>query len=143
MGIFNKQKKPTESKKSPEAAGQDRSATAMKDLYTSQAKPAGSASQARREPGQFLILKKPQVTEKAGNLGAFNQYVFVVDIKANKISIAKAVEAIYGVKPDAVRIIRCQGKTKRYGRTIGRRKDWKKAIVSLPAGKTINLYEGV
>ena len=115
----------------------------MKDLYAGQPKKAGVTNVRRRDVGQLLVLKKPQITEKAGNLGVLNQYVFVVDIKANKITIAKAVKAIYGVKPTAVRIIRCQGKTKRYGRTIGRRKDWKKAIVSLPAGKTINLYEGV
>jgi len=142
MGIFNKQKSPADNKKSP-VEEKNPAPSAMKDLYAGQPKKAGATNVRRGDVGQLLVLKKPQITEKAGNLGVLNQYVFVVDIKANKITIAKAVKAIYGVKPTAVRIIRCQGKTKRYGRTIGRRKDWKKAIVSLPAGKTINLYEGV
>ncbi|MDD5290652.1 MAG: 50S ribosomal protein L23 [Patescibacteria group bacterium] len=89
------------------------------------------------------MLLKPLVTEKATNLGVLNKYVFAVSQKANKIEIAEAIEAVYGVRPVKVNIMRAEGKTIRSGRTFGRRKDWKKAIVALPAGKTIKIYEGV
>jgi len=86
---------------------------------------------------------KPLVTEKATNLGVLNKYVFAVSPKANKIEIAEAIEAVYGVKPVSVNVMRAEGKTIRSGRTFGKRKDWKKAIVALPQGKTIKIYEGV
>ncbi|MDD5032006.1 MAG: 50S ribosomal protein L23 [Patescibacteria group bacterium] len=89
------------------------------------------------------MLLKPLVTEKATNLGVLNKYVFAVSPKANKIEIAEAIKAVYGVKPVGINIIKGEGKTVRSGRTFGKRKDWKKAIVALPAGKTIKIYEGV
>lgn len=89
------------------------------------------------------VLIKPAVTEKAGTLNELNQYVFVVDRGANKITIAKAVEAFYGVKPVSINIINMSGKKVTRGRIKGQRSSWKKAIVTLPAGKTIAIYEGV
>ncbi|HPD07624.1 50S ribosomal protein L23 [Patescibacteria group bacterium] len=89
------------------------------------------------------ILIKPAVTEKAGTLNELNQYVFVVERGANKITIAKAIEAFYGVKPIAVNIINMPGKKVTRGRIKGQRPAWKKAIVTLPAGKSIAIYEGV
>ncbi|MDD5071997.1 MAG: 50S ribosomal protein L23 [Patescibacteria group bacterium] len=89
------------------------------------------------------MLLKPLVTEKATNLGVLNKYVFAVSSKANKIEIAKAVEEVYGIKPVKVNIIKGKGKTIRSGRIFGKRKDWKKAVVALPEGKTIKIYEGV
>lgn len=91
----------------------------------------------------YSILVKPLITEKAANLGILNQYVFEVSLDSNKIEIAKAVEEIYGVKPIGVNVIRTDGKKVRRGKYTGQRKDWKKAMVTLPAGKTINIYEGV
>ncbi len=89
------------------------------------------------------ILIKPLITEKATNLGRLNQYVFAVALRANKIQVAQAVESRYGVKPIKVNIIRNSGRAVRYGRSIGRTKDIKKAMVILPAGKTIKIHEGV
>jgi len=63
--------------------------------------------------------------------------------KTNKIEVAKAVKEIYGVKPVRVNMIKMAGKQARYGRISGRRKDWKKAIITLPSGQTIKIYEGV
>jgi len=54
-----------------------------------------------------------------------------------------AVEELYGTKPERVNVINVQGKVMRFGRSMGRRSDFKKAIVTLPSGKTINLHEGV
>ncbi|RLC38333.1 50S ribosomal protein L23 [Candidatus Falkowbacteria bacterium] len=91
----------------------------------------------------YRVIIRPLVTEKAANLGSENKYVFAVNIKANKIEIAKAINEIYGIKPVGINIISIKGKKVRYGRTIGQRKNWKKAIVTLAAGKTIKVYEGV
>lgn len=119
----------------------------MKELYGG----AGSSKAAEAKSGQtvkingraFKILDKPLVTEKVSNLGALNKYVFAVAKSANKIEVAKAVEQVYGVKPLAVNIINMEGKKARYGRIGGRRKDWKKAIITLPEGQAIKVYEGV
>ncbi|MCF7820677.1 MAG: 50S ribosomal protein L23 [Candidatus Pacebacteria bacterium] len=91
----------------------------------------------------YKVLIKPLVTEKAANLSATNQYVFMVAKEANKIEVAKAVYEVYKIKPLGVNIVNNKGKRVRRGRQVGKRKDWKKAIVSLPAGKTLNIYEGV
>ena len=69
--------------------------------------------------------------------------VFEVNINSNKIQVANAVEEVYGIRPVSVNIVKMEGKNKRQGRSIGRRKDWKKAMVKLPKGKTIDIYEGV
>jgi len=91
----------------------------------------------------YRILVKPIITEKSGDLGVHNKYVFEVAINANKIDVAKSIEEVYGVMPRKVNIIKKQGKRVRFGRLHGKRKDTKKAIVTLPQGKTINVYEGV
>ena len=89
------------------------------------------------------ILIKPLVTEKSTELSAENKYVFIVSKRANKNQIAKAVHALYKIKPVKINIINNKGKKKRLGRTWGKRKDIKKAIVALPKGKKLDIYEGV
>lgn len=120
--------------------------TSMKDLYTDgkAVKVAdGKEVKTNKNSRAFRVLVKPLVTEKASHLGVENKYVFSVEIAANKIEIAKAIEEVYGIKPVAVNVIRVDGKKTRHGRMQGKRKDWKKAIVTMPAGKTIKVYEGV
>lgn len=91
----------------------------------------------------YRVLVRPLISEKASHQQSLNQYFFAVALDANRIEVAKAVKAVYGVAPIKVNIIRSEGKARRVGSTIGRRKDWKKAMVTLPKGKTISLYEGV
>lgn len=91
----------------------------------------------------YRVLIKPIVTEKASDLGVNDKYVFMVDRSANKIEVAKAITKVYGIKPEKVNLLNFKGKKVRRGRTEGKRKDWKKAVVTLPKGKTINVYEGV
>lgn len=91
----------------------------------------------------YKILIKPLVSEKASEASKLNQYIFVVNKKANKPEVKKAIEAVYGIKPIKVNIINTQGKKVRFGRFSGKRKDWKKAIVTLPKGKSIQIYEGI
>jgi large subunit ribosomal protein L23 len=97
----------------------------------------------KKNGNAYKVLVKPLITEKATEIGAFNKYVFEVDKNANKIEIAKAINEVYGVKPLDINIIRMKGKKVRYGRTLGKKKDWKKAIVTLEEGKSIKIYEGV
>jgi len=91
----------------------------------------------------YRVLIRPLLTEKGSHLGVENKYLFEVDYNTNKIEVAKAIETVYGVKPTKVNIIKLAGKVMRRGRTVGHRKNWKKAIVTLPKGKTIQIYEGI
>lgn len=89
------------------------------------------------------LLLKPHVSEKAARLADKNVYVFDVRTDAEKVAIAKAVEAMYKVEVERVRIVRGIGKPIKRGRRMSRRKAWKKALVQVKPGQTIDLYEGV
>ena len=88
------------------------------------------------------ILVRPLITERTTQLMAEGQYVFVVAKAANKIEIAKAVSEIFKVKVAKVNTVNVLGKKKRMGRTEGKRPDYKKAIVKLAPGETIEFFEG-
>jgi len=88
------------------------------------------------------VLRRPIVTEKSTLLGEQGRYVFEVDSDASKHDIAKAVEWAFDVKVVKVNTLTVPGKVKRYGRRPSKQPDWKKAIVSLQAGDTIQLFEG-
>lgn len=85
------------------------------------------------------ILKSPQITEKASNLEENNQYVFKVFSTSTKSEIKKAVKEYYGVEAIDVKIINVKPKKKRLGRTTGFQKGYKKAIVKLKKGSTIEV----
>ena len=90
------------------------------------------------------ILKKPLVTEKGTSLREkSNKVIFSVAPDANKIEIKQAVEELFNVHVQDVKTINVKGKTKRWGFRSYQRSDWKKAIVTLKAGETIEFYEGV
>ncbi len=91
------------------------------------------------------LIRRPLITEKSTRLKeATNTVCFEVDRDANKIEIARAVTALFGVKVVEVRVANRQGKLKRMGKFLGRRKAWKKAYVRLAAGeKPIEFFEGV
>ncbi|MBL0061030.1 MAG: 50S ribosomal protein L23 [bacterium] len=90
------------------------------------------------------VLRKPLLTEKvAAAQDAHNQYAFEVDTKANKIEIRRAVEKKYTVTVTGVQTMNVLGKTKRLGRFEGRRPNWKKAIVTLKKGESIELAQNV
>ena len=86
------------------------------------------------------ILIRPLITEKSTELMAEGKYVFKVAKAANKIEIAKAVAEIFNVKVEKVNTVNVKGKTKRIGRTYGKRPDYKKAIVKLKAGESIEFF---
>ena len=87
------------------------------------------------------ILIRPLVTEKSTALMEQGKYVFVVAKDANKIQIANAVAEIFKVKVVSVNTVNVMGKMKRMGRNVGKRSDYKKAIVKLAAGETIEFFE--
>jgi large subunit ribosomal protein L23 len=91
-----------------------------------------------------IILKRPLITEKISAMtDALSQYAFEVDRKANKIEIKKAVEDRFGVEVKNVNTMNMQGKMKTMGRFTGRRSSWKKAIVTLKEGQTIEFFENI
>lgn len=91
----------------------------------------------------YKFLVRPLITEKVSSMAAGGKYAFEVDLSANKVLVKKAVSALYDVSVKAVKIINVKGKYVRYGRQYGKRKDWKKAIVTLAPGEKIEIYEGV
>ena len=107
-------------------------------------KPKEKASKATKlSTGVSDVIVKPLITEKSATLASAGQYVFVVRKNANRIEVRSAIKSMYGITPVSVNISNVRGKRVRFGRRRGKRKDWKKAIVTLPKGKTINVYEGV
>lgn len=127
-----------------EAVKKEASAS-MQDLYaekTSAAK-SGKKKAAVKYSDAYKVLVKPVITEKATTLGVQNKYIFAVSPSANKIEVAKAIQAVYGVKPVKVNLINISGKRVLRGRISGRRSDRRKAIVTLAKGDTIRVYEGV
>ncbi|SHJ83376.1 50S ribosomal protein L23 [Propionispora hippei] len=89
------------------------------------------------------ILIRPYITEKSTALMAEDRYTFIVPLKSNKVEIRQAVEEVFKVKVLAINTIRVPGKTKRMGKTAGKRPDYKKAIVKLAPGERIEFFEGV
>ena len=92
---------------------------------------------------QYDIIKRPVITEKTSiQKEVSNQFTFEVDRMANRVEIKKAVEGIFNVKVAGVRTMQIKGKTKRRGWIVGKRRDWKKAIVTLMPGERIDFFEG-
>lgn len=86
------------------------------------------------------ILKAPIISEKSANAADHsNQFVFKVQNSASKLQIKQAVELMFDVKVESVRVLNVKGKVKRFGRSLGKRSDWKKAYVKLQTGHSIEL----
>lgn len=92
----------------------------------------------------YGIIRRPLVTEKTSiQKEESNQITFEVDRGANRIEIKRAIEKIFKVNVAHVRTMQVKGKTKQRGRVIGKRRDWKKAIITLLPGERIEFFEGV
>lgn len=90
------------------------------------------------------IIKKPLQTEKTNRQKEMaNQLSFEVDRRANRVEIRQAIEDIFKVRVASVRTMQIRGKIKRRGRFLGKRRDWKKAVVTLAPGERIDFFEGV
>ncbi len=89
------------------------------------------------------IILKPLITEKSVAKMSEGKYAFKVRLDANKTQIKQAIEEIFGVTVVRVNTMRMRGKLRRQGKYIGRRSDWKKAIVQLKEGDSIKVFEGL
>ncbi|MCK4745011.1 50S ribosomal protein L23 [Candidatus Parcubacteria bacterium] len=162
MGILDKFKKKISADKKDEVVQKDdkqKKAVIKKDAKKSEVK-AGKKITKEKNTKKTAVAQKPKsekaisgnahrvlvnplITEKITDMGVFDKYGFVVAKKANKIEVKKAIQEVYGVKPIAVNMINMKGKKVRSGRVSGKKKDWRKAIVTLKKGEKIEVYEGV
>lgn len=105
--------------------------------------PAEKTVAVKKTGNAYRVLLRPHLSEKAVARESGGTYTFVVHPSATKHAVQDAVLRVYGVAPARVRMMNMEGKIRRFGRMTGRRSDWKKAIVTLPKGKTISIHEGV
>jgi len=138
MGLFNRTKKsrPADEVKLDQA--EQKAGAETKETTEVVLRPQKTS---RKRSDVILIM--PRISEKSAILSSAGRYVFDVPITANKIEIRKAVEALYNVKVKSVNTLRGIGKVVRRGRITGRRNRWKKALVELQKGQTIDLFVGV
>lgn len=143
MGIFDKFK----SKKEQEITGGAAATEAPKKSEAKAKKAEPKEKKAKKStiiPENLLgVIKSPLVTEKAAHQAHDGKYSFRVDRGATRIAVRDAVKALYGVLPVSVNVMVVRGKVVRFGKKSGQRQTWKKAIVTLPKGKSIDVYEGV
>jgi len=93
---------------------------------------------------QYDIIRGPVVTEKTTlQKELHNQVTVKVDKRANRVEIKNAVEKNFNTKVKQVRTVQVKGKIKQRGRILGKRKNWKKAIITLMPGQRIDFFEGV
>ena len=93
---------------------------------------------------EYDIIRGPLVTEKTTlQKEMHNQLTFKVDVRANRVEIKDAVEKNFNAKVKQIRTIQVKGKVKQRGKILGKKKDWKKAIVTLMPGQRIDFFEGV
>ncbi len=91
----------------------------------------------------YSVIKKPLFTEKGSNLKESQNKILVeVSRDSNKVDIKKAIEEIFKVKVDKISTIKKLGKWKRYGKSVGKRPDRKKAIITLKKGEKLDFIEG-
>ena len=135
-------KKPVSETKAKTAKKKPAATEEKTEVVTSDAKKVSEKKSAPVVGGgrAYAVLMAPMVTEKATMTGT---YYFRVHPSANKSEIKKAIFEVYKVKPKSVRVMNITGKKVRVGqRQQGQRSDWKKAIIRLEAGETMNVYEG-
>ena len=92
----------------------------------------------------YRVIKEPHIAEKANlQKELHNQIVLKVDPRANKIEIRRAAEQLFKVKVLEVKTQNMKGKKRRVGRNIGKKADWKKAVIKLAPGENVEFFEGV
>ena len=133
MTLFRRKKK--EEKKPEKTSGEAAVAKRSKPTKPVKAKKRSAAA----EQVAYRVIIRPHITEKAGRLSGMNQYVFRVAKSAGKQEIAQAIQELYGITPVRVNTVSIPGKRRRLGKTEGRIAGYKKAYVTLPEGKTIEL----
>lgn len=145
MGIFKKKTKDEETQLA--AVQEEKKPTAKKTikkkaLVKKTTKKKDDVSLEARAKAHEVLLG-PLVTEKTAMFSDRNILVLRVAPDANRIAIRNAIKALYSVTPTKVNIMNVRGKSVRFGRIMGKRKDWKKAVITMPEGSHIDIFEGV
>lgn len=91
----------------------------------------------------YQVLKRPVITEKNTDLMEQNKYVFEIEKKANKAQVKAAVEKAFDVTVTGVNVVTVPSRPRGFGRLRGHKPAWKKAIVTLKQGDSIEIFEGV
>jgi len=141
LATVKDEKKPATKSKKIVATKKTNNKNVVEKESTETAAAENTAPKAKKIDSKILL--RALVTEKSAIKQSENKYIFVVALDANKAIVKKAVEEVYNVRPLHVNIINMQGKAMRFGKNSGKRGDFKKAIVTLPKGKTIVIHEGV
>lgn len=157
MSVFDVFKKKLKEKPVPQRARRDfgkekpavkkpKRSVSKKDIVKEEKKIIAEKSVKVAKPRKVIksevawkVLKRPHITEKATKLTQENQYIFRVFKHSKKIEIKQAVEDVYGVTVEKVRIINVPPKKRRLGKTQGWRKGYKKAIVKIKKGQEIEI----
>ena len=105
--------------------------------------PSKRAKTSLTKQQMYDVIVAPVITEKATRTSEHNQVVFRVALHATKPEIKAAIEGVFGVKVEAVNTMRVKGKTKMFRGRPGRRSDYKKAMVTLAAGQSIDVTTGI
>ena len=112
-------------------------------------KPAAKKAVAKKKSKRGIskkaltIFVRPLVTEKTAALSDKNVMVFEVARGSNRVEIKNAFNELYGVVPTKVNVLNMRGKRVLFGRVIGKRKDWRKAMITLPKGVNVDIFEGI
>lgn len=93
--------------------------------------------------GVSRTLLAPLVTEKSAHLADQGVYAFLVPIQANRVTVGQAFREMYKITPVKINIIRVHGKEHRFGQVTSRQSDWKKALISVPKGTRIDIFEKI
>lgn len=128
---------PFKKTKSENVKKEETSQTITEGFESSGANPSGDVRDDKLIPGK-IILKRPYVSERASALLGLNQYVFEIYDNSNKKEVKKLVESLYDVKVKKVRVIKRPGKIRNIGRHSGFKPGFKKAVISLEEGYSIN-----
>jgi large subunit ribosomal protein L23 len=139
MGILDKVTKKDESKKATKKSKKTSKASGAKK----DSKKKKDAVKADIHSSAYKILVQPHVTEKAAQFEANGKYVFRVAISSTKDDVKKAIRKVYGVSPRKVHMINVLGDKSRSGHKNRKPASYKKAIVTLKDGESIQIYEGV
>ncbi len=96
-----------------------------------------------KELHPYAVVIRPLITEKATLLAGDRKYAFEVDRRANKNQIRNAVQVAFSVEVTKVNTLNVRGKRRTFGRRVSQTRSWKKAIVTLAEGNTIQIFEGI
>lgn len=145
MGLIDRWVKKTEKAQLQNATATEASKKVEAPVTVARKKPAATKIKAAVKQSLLAdkILLRSLITEKSAVAQGLNKYSFAVKRTATKNQVKQALMEAYDVAPTRINLINVSGRAVRFGRLLGRRSDYKKAVVTLPKGKSIAIHEGV